>query len=162
MASFSGNCISFLLLMSIFLCPLCVLMSLSDVDGVLRLVPSLSPVLTGTRDRFSPDITTSSPSYPSSPGLSSPRLSDYHADPTMHIQQLRSQIEGQHKVIQQLQRQLRKKSLSSELLSVTSDPTAGEEDEDTKIMKAQIAQLNSELEKEKSLNRASQPGSPSR
>ncbi|XDV38204.1 hypothetical protein PO909_007662 [Leuciscus waleckii] len=133
-----------------------------DVDGVLRLVPSLSPVLTGTRDRFSPDITASSPSYPSSPGLSSPRLSDYHADPTMHIQQLRSQIEGQHKVIQHLQRQLRKKSLSSELLSVTSDPTAGEEDEDTKIMKAQIAQLNSELEKEKSLNRASQPGSPSR
>ncbi|KAG1926239.1 CDK5 regulatory subunit-associated protein 2 isoform X5 [Pimephales promelas] len=133
-----------------------------DVDGVLRLVPSLSPVLTGTRDRFSPDITASSPSYPSSPGLSSPRPSDYHADPTVHIQQLRSQIEGQHKVIQNLQRQLRKKSLSSELLSVTSDPTVGEEDEDPKIMKAQITQLNTELEKEKTLNRASQPGSPSR
>ncbi|KAK7131585.1 hypothetical protein R3I94_016644 [Phoxinus phoxinus] len=136
--------------------------SSTDVDGVLRLVPSLSPVLTGTRDRFSPDITASSPSYPSSPSLSSPRPSDYHADPTIHIQQLRSQIEGQHKVIQHLQRQLRKKSLSSELLSVTSDLTAGEEDEDTKIMKAQITQLNTELEKERSLNRASQPGSPSR
>ncbi|XP_067233045.1 myomegalin-like isoform X4 [Chanodichthys erythropterus] len=133
-----------------------------DVDGVLRLVPALSPVLTGTQDRFSPDTTASSPSYPSSPGLSSPRPSDPHADPTLHIQQLRSQIEGQHKVILHLQRQLRKKSLSSELLSVTSDPTAGEEDEDTKIMKAQIAQLSTELEKERSLNRTSQPGSPSR
>ncbi|XP_067280226.1 CDK5 regulatory subunit-associated protein 2 isoform X3 [Pseudorasbora parva] len=136
--------------------------SSTDVDGVLRLVPSLSPVLTGTQDRFSPDITASSPSYPSSPGLSSPRPSDPHADPILHIQQLRSQIEGQHKIIQHLQRQLRKKSLSSELLSVTSDPTAGEEDEDTKIMKAHISQLNTELEKERSLNRTSQPGSPSR
>lgn len=142
---------------------LCVcLMSLSDVDGVLRLVPALSPVLTGTQDRFSPDTTASSPSYPSSPGLSSPRPSDPHADPNLHIQQLRSQIEGQHKVILHLQRQLRKTSLSSELLSVTSDPTAGEEDEDTKIMKAKIAQLSTELEKERSLNRTSQPGSPSR
>ncbi|XP_051734864.1 CDK5 regulatory subunit-associated protein 2 isoform X4 [Ctenopharyngodon idella] len=133
-----------------------------DVDGVLRLVPALSPVLTGTQDRFSPDTTASSPSYPSSPGLSSPRPSDPHADPNLHIQQLRSQIEGQHKVILHLQRQLRKTSLSSELLSVTSDPTAGEEDEDTKIMKAKIAQLSTELEKERSLNRTSQPGSPSR
>ncbi|XP_051734860.1 CDK5 regulatory subunit-associated protein 2 isoform X2 [Ctenopharyngodon idella] len=136
--------------------------SSTDVDGVLRLVPALSPVLTGTQDRFSPDTTASSPSYPSSPGLSSPRPSDPHADPNLHIQQLRSQIEGQHKVILHLQRQLRKTSLSSELLSVTSDPTAGEEDEDTKIMKAKIAQLSTELEKERSLNRTSQPGSPSR
>lgn len=133
-----------------------------DVDGVLRLVPALSPVLSGPQDRFSPDMsTTSSPSYPSSPGLSSPRPSEPHADSNMHIQQLRSQIEGQHRVIQHLQRQLRKKSLSSELLSVTSDLTAGEEEE-TKMMKAQIAQLNTELERERSLNRSSQPGSPSR
>ncbi|XP_073680203.1 CDK5 regulatory subunit-associated protein 2 isoform X2 [Garra rufa] len=134
-----------------------------DVDGVLRLVPTLSPVLPGTQDRFSPDTTASSPSYPSSPGLSSPRPSDPHADPTLHIQQLRSQIEGQHKVIQNLQRQLRKQSLSSELLSVTSDPTAGEEEEETKMMKAQIAQLSTELERERTLNRSSsQAGSPSR
>uniref|UniRef100_A0A671Q9U8 CDK5 regulatory subunit-associated protein 2-like n=1 Tax=Sinocyclocheilus anshuiensis TaxID=1608454 RepID=A0A671Q9U8_9TELE len=133
-----------------------------DVDGVLRLVSALSPVLVGTQDRFSPDTTASSPSYPSSPGLSSPRPSDPHADPTLHIQQLRSQIEGQHKVIQHLQRQLRKKSLSSELLSVTYDPTAGEEEEETKMMKSQIAQLSTELEKERTLNRSSQAGSPSR
>ncbi|XP_016146456.1 myomegalin-like [Sinocyclocheilus grahami] len=136
--------------------------SSTDVDGVLRLVPILSPVLAGTQDRFSPDTTASSPSYPSSPGLSSPRPSDPHADPTLHIQQLRLQIEGQHKVIQHLQRQLRKKSLSSELLSVTSDPTAGEEEEETKMMKSQIAQLSTELERERTLNRSSQAGSPSR
>uniref|UniRef100_A0A671QCJ6 CDK5 regulatory subunit-associated protein 2-like n=1 Tax=Sinocyclocheilus anshuiensis TaxID=1608454 RepID=A0A671QCJ6_9TELE len=136
--------------------------SSTDVDGVLRLVSALSPVLVGTQDRFSPDTTASSPSYPSSPGLSSPRPSDPHADPTLHIQQLRSQIEGQHKVIQHLQRQLRKKSLSSELLSVTYDPTAGEEEEETKMMKSQIAQLSTELEKERTLNRSSQAGSPSR
>uniref|UniRef100_A0A8C0XWQ8 CDK5 regulatory subunit associated protein 2 n=1 Tax=Cyprinus carpio carpio TaxID=630221 RepID=A0A8C0XWQ8_CYPCA len=136
--------------------------SSTDVDGVLRLVPTLSPVLTGNQDRFSPDTTASSPSYPSSPSLSSPRPSDPHADPTLHIQQLRSQIEGQNKVIQNLQRQLRKKSLSSELLSVTSDPTAGEEEEETKTMKAQIAQLSTELERERTLNRSSQAGSPSR
>ncbi|XP_056302871.1 CDK5 regulatory subunit-associated protein 2 isoform X2 [Danio aesculapii] len=136
--------------------------SSTDVDGVLRLVPALSPVLSGPQDRFSPDMTTaSSPSYPSSPGLSSPQPSEPHADSNMHIQQLRSQIEGQHRVIQHLQRQLRKKSLSSELLSVTSDLTAGEEEE-TKMMKAQIAQLSTELERERSLNRSSQPGSPSR
>ncbi|XP_052443756.1 myomegalin isoform X5 [Carassius gibelio] len=136
--------------------------SSTDVDGVLRLVPALSPVLTGNQDRLSPDTTASSPSYPSSPGLSSPRTSDPHTDPTLHIQQLRSQIEGQHKVIQNLQRQLRKKSLSSELLSVTSDPTVGEEEEQTKMLKAQIAQLSTELEKERTLNRSSQAGSPSR
>ncbi|XP_042603548.1 CDK5 regulatory subunit-associated protein 2-like isoform X1 [Cyprinus carpio] len=136
--------------------------SSTDVDGVLRLVPTLPPVLTGNQDRFSPDTTASSPSYPSSPSLSSPRPSDPHADPTLHIQQLRSQIEGQNKVIQNLQRQLRKKSLSSELLSVTSDPTAGEEEEETKTMKAQIAQLSTELERERTLNRSSQAGSPSR
>ncbi|RXN34217.1 myomegalin-like isoform X1 [Labeo rohita] len=134
-----------------------------DVDGVLRLVPTLSPVLPGTQDRFSPDTTASSPSYPSSPGLSSPRPTDPHADPTLHIQQLKLQIEGQHKVILNLQRQLRKKSLSSELLSVTSDPTAGEEEEETKMMKAQIAQLSTELERERTMNRSSsQAGSPSR
>ncbi|XP_059381815.1 myomegalin-like isoform X3 [Carassius carassius] len=136
--------------------------SSTDVDGVLRLVPALSPVLTGNQDRFSPDTTASSPSYPSSPGLSSPRTSDPHTDPTLHIQQLRSQIEGQHKVIQNLQRQLRKKSLSSELLSVTSDHTVGEEEEETKMLKAQISQLSTELEKERTLNRSSQAGSPSR
>ncbi len=137
-------------------------MSLSDVDGVLRLVPTLSPVLTGNQDRFSPDTTASSPSYPSSPGLSSSRSSDPHADPTLHIEQLRSQIDGQHKVIQNLQKQLRKKSLSTELLSVTSDPTAGEKEEETKMIKAQIAQLSTELERERTLNRSSQAGSPSR
>ncbi|XP_050948435.1 CDK5 regulatory subunit-associated protein 2 isoform X2 [Labeo rohita] len=137
--------------------------SSTDVDGVLRLVPTLSPVLPGTQDRFSPDTTASSPSYPSSPGLSSPRPTDPHADPTLHIQQLKLQIEGQHKVILNLQRQLRKKSLSSELLSVTSDPTAGEEEEETKMMKAQIAQLSTELERERTMNRSSsQAGSPSR
>ncbi|XP_016128229.1 CDK5 regulatory subunit-associated protein 2-like isoform X6 [Sinocyclocheilus grahami] len=136
--------------------------SSTDMDGVLRLVPTLSPVLTGNQDRFSPDTTASSPSYHSSPGLSSPRPSDPHTDPTLHIQQLRSQIEGQNKVIQNLQRQLHKKSLSTELLSVTSEPTAGEEEEETKMMMAQIAQLSTELERERTLNRSSQAGSPSR
>ncbi|XP_073727651.1 CDK5 regulatory subunit-associated protein 2 isoform X5 [Misgurnus anguillicaudatus] len=140
-----------------------------DVDGVLRLVPVLSPV---AQDRFSPDTTTSSPSYPSSPGLSSPRpcnssadLCDPNTDPALlrqHLQQLRAQVEGQHRIIQNLQQQLRKKSSSSELLSVTSEPIGGEEEEDRKRMKAQISQLSAELEKEKSLNRTSQPGSPSR
>ncbi|XP_073668675.1 CDK5 regulatory subunit-associated protein 2 isoform X5 [Paramisgurnus dabryanus] len=143
--------------------------SSTDVDGVLRLVPVLSPV---AQDRFSPDTTTSSPSYPSSPGLSSPRpchssadLSDPNTDPALlrqHLQQLRAQVEGQHRIIQNLQQQLRKKSSSSELLSVTSEPIGGEEEEDRKQMKAQITQLSAELEKEKSLNRTSQPGSPSR
>ncbi|XP_043085814.1 LOW QUALITY PROTEIN: CDK5 regulatory subunit-associated protein 2 [Puntigrus tetrazona] len=136
--------------------------SSTDVGGVLRLVPSLSPVLTGNQERFSPDTTASSPSYPSSPGLSSPRPSDLHNDPALHVQQLRAQIEGQNKVIQNLQRQLRKKSLSSELLSVNSDPTAAEEEEETKMMKAQITQLSAELERERTLNRSSQAGSPSR
>nr|XP_055035110.1 CDK5 regulatory subunit-associated protein 2-like isoform X6 [Misgurnus anguillicaudatus] len=140
-----------------------------DVDGVLRLVPVLSPV---AQDRFSPDTTTSSPSYPSSPGLSSPRpcnssadLCDPNTDPALlrqHLQQLRAQVEGQHRIIQNLQQQLRKKSSSSELLSVTSEPIGGEEEENRKRMKAQISQLSAELEKEKSLNRSSQPGSPSR
>ncbi|XP_073727649.1 CDK5 regulatory subunit-associated protein 2 isoform X3 [Misgurnus anguillicaudatus] len=143
--------------------------SSTDVDGVLRLVPVLSPV---AQDRFSPDTTTSSPSYPSSPGLSSPRpcnssadLCDPNTDPALlrqHLQQLRAQVEGQHRIIQNLQQQLRKKSSSSELLSVTSEPIGGEEEEDRKRMKAQISQLSAELEKEKSLNRTSQPGSPSR
>lgn len=138
---------------------------LSDVDGVLRLVPVLSPEL----QRFSPDTTASSPSYPSSPGLSSPRpcpsdLIDLGADPALlrqHLQRLRAQVEEQHRTIQHLQQQLQKKSPSSELLSVTSDPTGGV-DEDRKLMKAQITQLNAELEKERSLSRTSQSGSPSR
>ncbi|XP_026091054.1 CDK5 regulatory subunit-associated protein 2-like isoform X3 [Carassius auratus] len=136
--------------------------SSTDVDGILRLVPTPSPVLASMQERFSPDTTASSPSYPSSPGLSSPRLSDPHADPNLHIQQLRSQIEGQHKIIQHLQRQLSKKSLSSELLSVTSDPTPGEEEEETKMMKSQITQLSVELKRAGTLNRSSQAGSPSR
>ncbi|XP_051534202.1 CDK5 regulatory subunit-associated protein 2-like isoform X2 [Myxocyprinus asiaticus] len=143
--------------------------SSTDVDGVLRLVPALSPVLQRTQDRFSPDTTASSPSYPSSPGLSSPRPCDSSADPSepnadpallrQHLQHLRSQVEGQHRIIQHLQRQLRKKSLSSELLSVTSDAACAEEEGDMKLMKSQ---LSAELEKERTLNRTSQSGSPSR
>lgn len=156
-----------------FVCLNIYLSLLSDVDGVLRLVPVLSPELQRNRDRFSPDTTASSPSYPSSPGLSSPRpcpsdLVDPDADPALlhqHLQRLRAQVEEQQRTIRHLQQQLRKKSLSSELLSVTSDLTGGDE-EDRKMMKDQIAQLNSELEKERSLSRSlsrsSQLGSPSR
>ncbi|TRY95006.1 hypothetical protein DNTS_004666 [Danionella cerebrum] len=111
-------------------------------------------VLPGIQDRVSPDITTAStPSYPSSPGLSSPRLS---SDPSAHAQKLRIQVGGQQKV---LQKPLRKKSVSSELLSETSDCRAGkDDDEESRRMKA----LSSELEGERSLSRSSQSGSPSR
>ncbi|XP_051537417.1 myomegalin-like isoform X2 [Myxocyprinus asiaticus] len=143
--------------------------SSTDVDGVLRLVPGLSPVLQGNQDRFSPDTTAYSPSYPSSPGLSSPRPCDPSIDPNadpallrQHLQQLKSQVEGQHRIIQHLQQQLRKKSLSSECLSVTSDRGGGEEGENMKLMKAQFAQLSAELEKERTMNSNSQSGSPSR
>ncbi|XP_051959651.1 centrosome-associated protein CEP250-like [Xyrauchen texanus] len=140
--------------------------SSTDVDGVLRLVPALSPVLQGTQDRFFIDTTASSPSYPSSPGLSSPRPCDSsavpsepNADPAVLRQHLRSQVEGQHRIIQHLQRQLGKKSLSSELLSLTTDSACAEEEADMKLMKSQ---LSTELEKERTLNRTSQSGSPSR
>ncbi|XP_051961433.1 myomegalin-like isoform X2 [Xyrauchen texanus] len=143
--------------------------SSTDVDGVLRLVPALSPVLQGTQHRFSPDTTASSPSYPSSPSLSSPRpcdpSSDPNADPALlrqHLQQLRSQVEEQHRIIQHLQQQLREKSLSSEHLSVTSDRGGCEDGENMKLMKAQFAQLSAELEKERTMNSNSQSGSPSR
>ncbi|TRY95003.1 hypothetical protein DNTS_004666 [Danionella cerebrum] len=126
----------------------------SSTDAVQRSLPGFSPVLPGIQDRVSPDITTAStPSYPSSPGLSSPRLS---SDPSAHAQKLRIQVGGQQKV---LQKPLRKKSVSSELLSETSDCRAGkDDDEESRRMKA----LSSELEGERSLSRSSQSGSPSR
>ncbi|XP_036444694.1 myomegalin-like isoform X2 [Colossoma macropomum] len=150
--------------------------SSTDVDGVARSDPALSPVLKRTLAGFSSaenlDSAASSPSYPSSPDLSSPRPCDSSADPVdpnldpallrQQLQQLRSQVEGQHKVIQHLQQLLRKKSLSAETLSITSDPSGRREEEDKQALKARVAQLTVELERERTMNRSSQPASPSK
>ena len=149
---------------------------LLDVVGVARTDPAPPPVLkralTGFSSAENLDSAASSPSYPSSPDLSSPRPCDSSADPVdpnldpallrQQLQQLRSQVEGQHKVIQHLQRLLGKKSLSAETLSITSDPSGSREEEDKQALKAHIAQLTVELERERTMNRSSQPASPSK
>ncbi|XP_017540970.1 CDK5 regulatory subunit-associated protein 2 isoform X3 [Pygocentrus nattereri] len=147
-----------------------------DVDGVAHSDPALSPVLKRALAGFSSaenlDSAASSPSYPSSPDISSPRPCDSSADPVdpnldpallrQQLQQLRSQVEAQHKVIQHLQRLLRKKSLSAETLSITSDPSGRQEEEDKQALEARIAQLTVELERERTMNRSTQPASPSK
>ncbi|XP_062868121.1 CDK5 regulatory subunit-associated protein 2 isoform X2 [Trichomycterus rosablanca] len=112
--------------------------------------------------------TASSLSYPSSPDLSSPRPNNSSADsstdpisdPTEQIQQLRSQIKAQHKTIAHLQQLLRKKP--TEILGTTSDPASRDEEEDGAAMRARIHQLTTELDRERTVNRSSLSGSPSR
>ncbi|XP_028830443.1 CDK5 regulatory subunit-associated protein 2 isoform X2 [Denticeps clupeoides] len=109
------------------------------------------------------DTTPSSPSYPSSPGLSlTPRpsdLSDPAADAALlrqQLAQLRSQVESQQKVIQHLQGLLQKSPLS-----VRERDRVQVEVEDKK-------EMTRELERERTLNRSaslplrSQSASPSR
>uniref|UniRef100_A0A4W4DN43 Centrosomin N-terminal motif 1 domain-containing protein n=1 Tax=Electrophorus electricus TaxID=8005 RepID=A0A4W4DN43_ELEEL len=135
----------------------------TDVDGTARPDRAPSPVLTraGFSSADNLDTGESSPCYPSSPDLSSPRPTD-PADLCQELQQLKSQVEGQNMVIQHLQRRLRKKSLSAESLTVTSDPEGGEEEEDRQAMKARIAQLAIEPERGRMVNSSSQSASPSR
>ncbi|MCJ8741063.1 hypothetical protein PDJAM_G00066390 [Pangasius djambal] len=136
--------------------------SSTDVDGAVCLDPALS----GFTSADNLDTTASSPSYPSSPDLSSPRPHDPKSTPksdsTHELLQLRSQVESQHKVIAHLQRLLPKKSVTAEVLSVTSDPASCEEEEESAAMKAQISQLTTELERERMINRSNESASPSR
>lgn len=133
-------------------------MCVSDVDGVVCLDPALS----GFTSADNLDTTASSPSYPSSPDLSSPRPHEPNSDPksgpSHELLQLRSQVKSQHKVITQLQQLLPKKCLTAKLL--TSDPTSCEEEEESAAMKAQISQLTTE--RERVSNRSNESASPSR
>ncbi|KAI5612920.1 myomegalin isoform X4 [Silurus asotus] len=132
--------------------------SSTDVDGVVGLDRALS----GFTSADNLDTTTSSPSYPSSPDLSSPRHRDPKSDSTHELLQLRSQVESQHKVIVHLQRLLPKKFLTAEVPSVISDTTRDEEEDERAAMKAQISQLNAELDRERSINSRNESASPSR
>ncbi|XP_058270947.1 CDK5 regulatory subunit-associated protein 2 isoform X3 [Hemibagrus wyckioides] len=125
--------------------------SSTDVDGVACLDPALSEFTSA--DNL--DTTASSPSYPSSPDLSSPRQHDPKSDPTHELLQLRSQVKSQQKVIAQLQRLLPKKCLTAKVLTC-------EEEEESAAMKAQISQLTIELERERTINRSNESASPSR
>ncbi|KAF7696828.1 hypothetical protein HF521_005246 [Silurus meridionalis] len=129
-----------------------------DVDGVVGLDHALS----GFTSADNLDTTTSSPSYPSSPDLSSPRPRDPKSDSTHELLQLRSQVESQHKVIVHLQRLLPKKFQTAEVPSVISDTTRDEEEEERAAMKAQISQLNAELDRERTINSRNESASPSR
>lgn len=126
----------------------------SDVDGVVGLDPALS----GFTSADNLDTTASSPSYPSSPDLSSPRPHDPKSGPkSAHIDellQLRAQVESQHKVIAHLRRLLPKKYLTSKVLSVTSDTASCEEEEERAATKAQISHQPTELEREHTINRS--------
>ncbi|XP_053505270.1 CDK5 regulatory subunit-associated protein 2 isoform X8 [Ictalurus furcatus] len=132
--------------------------SSTDVDGVACLDPALS----GFTSADNLDTTASSPSYPSSPDLSSPRPHDPKSDPTRELVQLRSQVESQHKVIAHLQRLLHKTRSTAEVLSVTSDPASCEEEEERAATKARISQLTTELERERTTARSNESASPSR
>ncbi|XP_030622929.1 CDK5 regulatory subunit-associated protein 2 [Chanos chanos] len=147
----------------------------TDVDGTVQqdaaVFPVLKPSLPGFSSVENLDTSASSPSYPSSPGLSLngelPRpheLNNLTSEPALlqqQLVQLRAQVEGQQKIIQHLQGQIRKASLS-----LTPDPAVeqgGEGDRDKMMkLKAQISELSVELEREKSLNRSNQSPSPSR
>lgn len=130
----------------------------SDVDGVACLDPALS----GFTSADNLDTTASSPSYPSSPDLSSPRPHDPKSDPARELVQLRSQVESQHKVIAHLQRLLHKTRSTAEVLSVTSDPASCEEEEERAATKARISQLTTELERERTIARSNESASPAR
>ncbi|XP_053334053.1 CDK5 regulatory subunit-associated protein 2 isoform X6 [Clarias gariepinus] len=128
--------------------------SSTDVDGVVGLDPALS----GFTSADNLDTTASSPSYPSSPDLSSPRPHDPKSGPkSAHIDellQLRAQVESQHKVIAHLRRLLPKKYPTSKVLSVTSGTASCEEEEERAATKAQISHLPTELEREHTINRS--------
>ncbi|XP_047661354.1 CDK5 regulatory subunit-associated protein 2 isoform X2 [Tachysurus fulvidraco] len=131
--------------------------SSTDVDGGVCLDPALSEFTSA--DNL--DMTASSPSYPSSPDLSSPRLHDPNSDPTHELLQLRSQVKSQQKVIAQLQRLLPIKCLTAKVL--TSDPAIScEEEAESATTKARISQLSIELERERTINRSNESASPSR
>lgn len=140
----------------------CLFRSLCGSDGGV----SLHPTLSGFTSADNLDTTASSPSYPSSPDLSSPRSHDPksgpRSDPTQELLLLRSQVESQHKVIAQLKRLLPKKHLTAEVLSMTSDPASYEEEEESAAMKAHISQLTVELEREQTINRNNESASPSK
>lgn len=156
-------------------CMFCIVFSafvyLLDVDGVARLEAAHSPILKQTLAGLSSaetlDTVASSPSYPSSPDLSSPRPCGSSADPDpnldpvalrQQLQQLRSQLDNQHRVIQHLQQLLRKTSLPAEDLCVTPELSGREEgEEDRQATRVQIARL----EREQTMNR-SQSASPSK
>ncbi|KAF5893823.1 myomegalin-like isoform X6, partial [Clarias magur] len=132
--------------------------SSTDVDGVVGLDPALS----GFTSADNLDTTASSPSYPSSPDLSShdPKSGPKSA-PTNELLQLRAQVESQHKVIAHLQRLLPKKYLTSKVLSVTSDLASCEEEEESAATKAQLSHLPTELEREHTISRSNESASPS-
>ncbi|XP_041753568.2 CDK5 regulatory subunit-associated protein 2 isoform X3 [Coregonus clupeaformis] len=130
--------------------------------------------------------TASSASYPSSPTLSSPKVSlkslqtfdsyGVSEDPAQlktQVRELKTQLESQHQVILHLQTMLRRRaSLSSELLTATSDShTAtgghtgserGEEDGkeerslegEGEATKEKMKSMSMELERERSVNRS--------
>lgn len=126
----------------------------------------MRPTLSGFTSADNLDTTASSPSYPSSPDLSSPRphghSSGIKPDPTHELFQLRSQVERQLKVIAQLKRLLPKKYLTDKALGVASDPASCEEEEESAERKAWISQLTTELERERTINRSNESASPSR
>ncbi|KAF4076987.1 hypothetical protein AMELA_G00202890 [Ameiurus melas] len=132
--------------------------SSTDVDGVACLDPALS----GFTSADNLDTTASSPSYPSSPDLGSPRPRDPKSDPARELVHLRSQVESQHKVIAHLQRLLHMKRSTAEVPSVTADPASCEEEEERAATKARISQPTTELESERTIARSNESASPSR
>ncbi|KAM9518548.1 CDK5 regulatory subunit-associated protein 2 isoform 5-T6 [Salvelinus alpinus] len=130
--------------------------------------------------------TASSASYPSSPTLSSPKVSlkslqtfDSYGlceDPAQlkaQVRELKTQLESQHQVILHLQTMLRRRaSLSSELLTATSDShtatgghTGSERGEEGgkeerslegegEVTKEKMKSMSMELERERSVNRS--------
>ncbi|XP_029499874.2 CDK5 regulatory subunit-associated protein 2 isoform X3 [Oncorhynchus nerka] len=126
--------------------------------------------------------TASSASYPSSPTLSSPKVSlkslqtfDSYGlceDPAQlqaQVRELKTQLESQHQVILHLQTMLRRRaSLSSELLTATSDShtatgghTGSERGEEERslegegeVTKEKMKSMSMELERERSVNRS--------
>ncbi|TSK72021.1 Calmodulin-regulated spectrin-associated protein 1-B [Bagarius yarrelli] len=125
----------------------------STTDGGVCLDPGVS----GFTSADNLNTTASSPSYPSSPDLSSPRPSD----PSHELLQLRSLVKHQHKVIAQLQQLLPKNCLTAEVL--TCNPAScEEEEEDRTALKARLFQLTPEPEKEQTIDRSNESASPSR
>ncbi|XP_078143085.1 CDK5 regulatory subunit-associated protein 2 isoform X1 [Centroberyx gerrardi] len=131
---------------------------------------------------------TCSISYPSSPALSSPKVSlkslqayeDYGVseDPLQlqaQVRELKVQLESQTRVILQMQSFLRRNSLTSDLVTTTSDPSMVRDKEgiqregstqersyksgellegENQVMKNKTSHLNAELERERTLNRS--------
>ncbi|KAM3874007.1 CDK5 regulatory subunit-associated protein 2 [Diretmus argenteus] len=171
--------------------------SSTDVEVSVRpggSVSSLPSLLKQEQATFSSTdnlYSTSSTPYPSSPALSSPKVSlkspqayeDYGVseDPLQlqaQVRELKVQLESHTKVILHMQSLLRRNSLSSDLVTTTSDPSmvrdqeglrreghtqersyrSGELreklEEENQVMKDQISHLSVELERERTLNRS--------